>query len=97
MALKFYLDDIDITEEIANQGYALPASVTEEWYGIYPSKDSGTWFDLLRVINENKYLSDGFFDGGAENGTHTLVILEDTGKHFECRLQLRKKYTARNR
>lgn len=95
--MKITLDGFDITEELTDQqGYDLPPDPTGIG-GIYPSKDSGAWFDLLRVINSRREFRDGFFDGGYENGTHTLIVTDDEGREFDCRLLLRKKYTARNR
>lgn len=95
--MKVTLDGIDITDALTTmQGLDLPPDPTGSG-GIYPSEDSGAWYDLLRVINNDRRLAEGFFDGGYDNGTHTLILTDDQGRSFDCRMQIRKKYTARNR
>lgn len=85
--MKFFLDGIDITTQIAKQ-----ATVADTDGGVYP--DDGTkWFDMLAIINQNDTLKDLFFNKG---GLHVLKIQNDAGYQFDAKIILRATYSARN-
>lgn len=86
------LDGQDITTSL-NEQYPLPEAVST---GIWPSRNSGEWYDLLKCISDNQTLAQSFFNGG-DNGVHMMEIINPEGSKFEVRLLLRMKYSARNR
>ena len=85
--MKFFLDGIDVTEQIAKQ-----ADVSDTDGGVYPN-DGTKWFDMLAIINQNSVLSQQFFSKG---GLHTFTIQNDTGFQFDAKIILRATYSARN-
>lgn len=89
MALKFFLDDIDITEDLAKQ-YELPGLSQ----GVYPSKDRNAFYDLLPCIAAHEELKNNFFNN--ENAMHTLTVVDETKTEITLRLLLSMKYTSRN-
>ena len=85
--MKFFLDGIDISAELAKQ-----ATIADTDGGVYP--DEGTkWFDLLGIINQNPTLQDSFFNKG---GLHVLKIQNDAGYQYTAKIILRATYSARN-
>lgn len=86
------LDGEDITASL-NKQYPLPEAVST---GVWPSRNAGEWYDLLRCINDNENLAKNFFNGG-DYGVHIMEITNPDGSAFQARVILRSKYTARNR
>lgn len=85
--MRFYLDGVDVTEQIAKQ-----AVVSDTDGGVYP--DEGTkWFDMLAIINQNESLKANFFGKG---GLHTFKVQNDAGYSFTAKIILRMTYSARN-
>lgn len=87
----------DITEDLANRGAKIPASVSVP--GIYPddltsSDDEALHYDLLGAINDHKdtRLRENFFDGKV----HGLKIVDSHRGAFDCRILLETRYGSRN-
>lgn len=91
MSLKFFLDDVDITAELAKQ-HPLPDTAAD---GIYPGRGRNDWFDLLPIIANNQELKNNFFND--DNDLHYLRIVDDSDEETTMRVFLTMKYTARNR
>lgn len=91
MATKIFLDDIDITADLAAQ-YALPATNTA---GVYPDRTRSTWWDLLPAINNHVELRESFFNDST--GVHSLTFQDTQGEPVIVKVLMRTKYTSRNR
>ena len=92
MAIKVFLDDIDITADL-NAQYALPASA--DINAVLPDTSRSKWWDLMEAISNHAELRDNFFND--DTGVHALTIQDTSGKAVSARVLLRMKYTSRNR
>ena len=91
--IQVRLDGQDITQSL-NKQYPLPDTAGD---GVFPSRETGKWYNLLTCINENETLKNNFFNAsGNYGGVHELSITDPTGKTFTMRVILRSKYSARN-
>lgn len=91
MAIRIFLDDTDITADLAAQ-HALP---TGPYDGIYPGKGRNEFFDLLPCIAAHPELKANFFNDS--NALHNLTIQDDSNTEITVRLLLSMKYSSRNR
>lgn len=92
MAIKIFLDDIDITADLAAQ-HSLPASADVN--AVLPDKSRSSWWDLMEAISNHPELRDSFFNN--DTGVHSFTIQDTSGKAVSARVLLRMKYTSRNR
>lgn len=92
MAIKIFLDDVDITADLQKQ-YPLPASADVN--AVLPDNSRSKWWDLMAAISAHPELRDNFFNN--EVGVHSFTIQDTSGKAVSARVLLRMKYTSRNR
>lgn len=91
--IRVYLDGQDISDSL-NRQYPLPESAGD---GIFPSRETGKWYNLLSCIDENETLKENFFNAsGSYGGVHELTVVNPSGSSFTMRVILRSKYSARN-
>ena len=91
--IKVSLDGHDITATLNSQ-YPLPESTGN---GIFPSRETGKWYDLLECIDKNETLRKNFFNAsGSYGGVHELRVEDPKLGSFNMRVIIRSKYSARN-
>lgn len=91
--IKVYLDGQDITNTLNSQ-YPLPDSTGG---GVFPSRETGKWYDLLACVDKNETLRKNFFNAsGSYGGVHELKIEDPDGAVFNVKVLVRNKYSARN-